>query len=342
MADLPRVGRRHQRSADEKRFLTRIIGRVCSAAIALTLIAPAFASELHLYLGGSKSASPSESTYSWAVEYRRPLSEHLSGSFTWLNEGHLPTHHRDGQAVQVWWQTAPARRGPRFEVGLGPYRYFDTVAASNPDGYANVHGWGWLVSAGATWRIGDRWLASLRMNRVQAHDSINSTALVAGLGYRFGASGDALTTAVMSSSMDSRRSELDVMAGATIVNSLDADAVLAAAIAWRVRATDHLTGSLTYLDEGNAQPDLRRAGIAAQLWLEDHLTDRLSVGVGLGPYFATRKPPSSDGTSTSALISVTASYAITPDWNGRLIWNRVATRYDRDSDVVLFALGYRF
>jgi hypothetical protein len=342
MADLPRVGRRHQLSADEKRFFTRISVQVCSAAIAMTLIAPAFASELHLYLGGSKSASPSESTYSWAVEYRRPLSEHLSASFTWLNEGHVPTHHRDGQAVQVWWQTAPDRRGPRFEVGLGPYRYFDTVAASNPDGYANVHGWGWLVSAGATWRIGDRWLASLRMNRVQAHDSINSTALVAGLGYRFGASGgDALTTAVMSSSMDSRRSELDVMAGATVVNSLDADADLAAAIAWRVRATDHLTGSLTYLDEGNVQPG-RRAGIAPQLWLEDHLTDRLSVGVGLGPYFATRKPPSSDGTSTSALISVTASYAITPDWNGRLIWNRVATRYDRDSDVVLFALGYRF
>jgi hypothetical protein len=309
----------------------------------MTLIAPAFASELHLYLGGSKSASPSEPTYSWAVEYRRPLSEHLSASFTWLNEGHLPTHHRDGQAVQVWWQTAPDSRGARFEVGLGSYRYFDTVAASNPDGYANVHGWGWLASAGATWRIGDRGLASLRMNRVQAHDSINSTALVAGLGYRFGASGDAaLTTAAMRRSTDSRRSELDVMAGATIVNSLDADAVLAAAIAWRVRATDHLTGSLTYLDEGHAQPDLRRAGIAAQLWLEDHLTERLSVGVGLGPYVATRKPPQSDGTSTSALISVTASYALTPDWNGRLIWNRVATRYDRDSDVVLFALGYRF
>jgi hypothetical protein len=342
MVDLPRIGRRNQLSADEKRFFTRIIGRVCSSVIAMALISPAFASELHLYLGGSKAASPSELTYSWAVEYRHPFSDHLSGSFTWLNEGHTTAHHRDGQAVQAWWHTAPGSRGARLEVGLGPYRYFDTVTASNPDGYANVHGWGWIASAGATWRIGDRWLASLRMNRVQAHDSINSTAIVAGLGYQFGASGDAaLTPAVMSSSLDSRRSELDVMAGATVVNSLDADAVLAAAIAWRVRATDHLTGSLTYLDEGNVQPG-RRAGIAPQIWLEDNLTDRLSVGVGLGPYFATRKPPQSDGRSTSALISVTASYAITPDWNGRLIWNRVETRYDRDSDVVMFALGYRF
>jgi hypothetical protein len=89
----------------------------------------------------------------------------------------------------------------------------------------------------------------------------------------------------------------------------------------------------------------RRAGLAPQVWLEDDLTERLSVGVGLGPYFALRKPRDADGRSASAvsaLISITAAYAITPEWTGRLIWNRVETRYDRDSDVVMLALGYRF
>jgi hypothetical protein len=319
----------------------RIRARVYVSAIAIAASSPGFASELHFFLGAAKASSPSEMTYSWTLEYRSLLSEHLSGSFTWLNEGHEQNHHRDGQAVQLWWHTAPDSRKARFEVGLGPYRYFDTVTASNAAGYINSHGWGWVASAGATWPMRDGWLVSLRVNRVQVPGSISSTGILAGLGYNFGTASD---TELVGRSPDSRSSELDVMAGATIVNSLDADGELAGAVSWRVRATDHLTGSLTYLYEGNVHPG-QRAGIAPQIWLEDDLTKRFSVGVGLGPYFATQKPPATADTSpsnVSALVSVTASYAITPDWVGRLTWNRVATRYDRDSDVVLFALGYRF
>jgi hypothetical protein len=110
------------------------------------------------------------------------------------------------------------------------------------------------------------------------------------------------------------------------------------------KPTDHLTGSLAYLNEGDVQRG-RRAGLAPQIWLEDDLTYRLAVGVGVGPYFAMRKPRRSNrrsASTVSALISITAAYAITPEWIGRLIWNRVETRYDRDADVVMFALGYRF
>jgi hypothetical protein len=317
----------------------------CAFAIAMALMSPGFASELHMYLGGLH-ANRSELTYSWALEYRHPLGDHLSGSFTWLNEGHVPGHHRDGQASQLWWHTAPASHGPMLEVGLGPYRYFDTIAASNADRYANAHGWGLVASAGATWHIGGGWLTSLRINRVYVHDSIGSTAVVAGMGYRFGSISDDTSRAgdTIPTAYRGRRRELDTMVGATVVNSFDSDASLAHAIALRLRATDHLTGSLTYLNEGDVQRG-RRAGLAPQIWLEDDLTEQLSVGVGVGPYFATRTPPDSDGRSASAvstLISITAAYAITPDWIGRLIWNRVETRYDRDTDVVMFAVGYRF
>lgn len=322
----------------------RIIASIFSSVLGMTLMSPGFAKELHLYLGGLKAASYSNTTYSWALEYRSTLSDHMSGSFTWLNEGHVPNHHRDGQAAQIWWHTTQASRGARFEVGIGPYRYFDTVTASNAEGYTNVHGWGLIASAGATWSRGNNWLNSLRINRVKAHNSMSSTAIVASLGYRFGSTSDTVVkTEAMGRSMNSRRSELDAMIGGTVVNSLDADANLATAIAWRVRATAHLTGSLTYLNEGNVQLG-RRAGFAAQVWIEDNLTDRFSVGAGLGPYYAVQKPLRSDRSSTpamSTLISVTASYAITPDWIGRLVWNRVETHYDRDSDVFMFSLGYR-
>ena len=311
----------------------------------MALAPPGFANELHLYLGGLKATSYSQSTYSWALEYRRPLSGHWAGSFTWLNEGHHPGRHRDGQAVQIWWHTAPSAGGARLEAGLGPYRYFDTVAAPNEQGYADAHGWGLVASVGATWDLSGSWLASLRANRVQVPGRISSTALVAGIGYRFERRGGAASRAETGGRAPaSRRSELDVMMGGTVVNSFDSDADLAAGISWRMRATDHLAGSLAYLSEGSVRAG-RRAGFAPQLWLEDDIAERLSVGVGLGPYLATQKPRQADGShapALSVLISVTASYDITPDWVGRATWNRVETHYDRDTDVVMLGLGYRF
>jgi hypothetical protein len=326
-------------------FSSSVMSRVCLHVFSvLGATSSAYASDLQLHLGGLH-ATHSELTYSWALEYRHPLNKHLSASLSWLTEGHVPGHHRDGQAVQLWWHTASAARRPVFELGLGPYRYFDTRNAQNADGYTDAHGWGFVATAGATWEFSGKWLASLRINRTQVHESIKTTALVAGVGYRFGPANGSTSDASSSSAISRAiRTEVDVMVGGTTVNSFDSDARLAKAVSVRFRATDHLTGSLTYIDEGKVQPGWR-AGIAPQVWLEQDLTDHLSVGAGIGPYFATRNPRKLDGEdapSTSALVSITAAYAIAPAWNARLTWNRVATRYDRDADVVMVGLGYRF
>ncbi|RJG06054.1 hypothetical protein D3870_08555 [Noviherbaspirillum cavernae] len=49
---------------------------------------------------------------------------------------------------------------------------------------------------------------------------------------------------------------------------------------------------------------------------------RSSVGVGIGPYFLIDKPRKPNGeefSSVSAMVSVTAAYAISPTWNARLL-----------------------
>lgn len=57
------------------------------------------AGELDL-TAGDEATSHTGRTYTWGIEYRQPFNEHLSASFTWLNEGHLIDHHRDGQSLQ--------------------------------------------------------------------------------------------------------------------------------------------------------------------------------------------------------------------------------------------------
>jgi hypothetical protein len=330
-----------------------------SKTLVLTLLAglalsvSSYAAELQLHLGGLRAGAGTETSYSWALEYRRPISDALSASFSWLNEGHpeglSQDHHRDGQAAQLWWHTAPSVRGLQFEVGLGPYRYFDTVSSPNPEGYVNAHGWGLLGSIGATWYLGNGMLTSLRLNRVQTRASMNTTALVAGLGYQFDAGGGASESRVASQPATAGRMEFDAMPGGSIVNSRSSEVDLAKAISLRYAPGGPVGVSLTYLDEGELDTGGsrvgRRAGLAPQLWLQEDLTRRFSVGVGIGPYFPTKRLRQSDGQDSSgvaALVSVTAAYAITPSWTGRLTWNRVGTSYDRDTDVVLLGLGYRF
>jgi hypothetical protein len=43
-----------------------------------------------------------EDTYSWEAGFRQGLGRYAAWSFSWLNEGHIPDHHRDGPLLQAW------------------------------------------------------------------------------------------------------------------------------------------------------------------------------------------------------------------------------------------------
>jgi hypothetical protein len=126
-----------------------------STVAAMIMAASAYtdAAELALHGGAMQTSMNPNLTYSWALEYKQSINDRFAGSFIWLNEGHIDGHHRDGQSVQFWWNTLPVEVGPVFEVGVGPYRFYDTQ--SMPDGsYTNRHGWGVLGSVGVKWYIG--------------------------------------------------------------------------------------------------------------------------------------------------------------------------------------------
>jgi len=155
------------------------------AACALLSARSASAQEIALYGGWLRGAGTN--TYSWAIDYTEGFGRYLAGSITWLNEGHMPDHHRDGQAVQIWGRLPLAQNRFVIAVGVGPYRYFDTEAAEQGQGYSNTHGWGGLFSARATWYTSRRWTTSLQLNRVQVSNGPSTTAVLLGAGYQLDA-----------------------------------------------------------------------------------------------------------------------------------------------------------
>jgi len=301
-------------------------------------------------LSGGVSRSSGEHTYSWAAAYEQGLGEYFAASFTWLNEGHVTDHHRDGQAIQLWARLPLAQRRLVLSAGAGPYRYFDTSTAEQGGSYSNTHGWGGVFSLRAQYYFANRWIAQFQVNRVQVQRGPNSTAALIGIAYQL----DAPDTPGPRDWAPSRttkvtNNEVTAYLGQTIVNSSSSQTALGAALDYRRGLWNYVDWTIGYLHEGNADL-VRRDGITTQLWAtRGFFNDRLTLGLGAGLYYAVRQNSEPDITGDNdaddrpaGIISVAASYRLGDHWSTRVTWNRIVTRYNRDTDVILAGLGYRF
>ena len=115
-------------------------------ALALIPAGAAYAQELTLFAGGLTQSGTKESSPAWAFEYLHPLNENIAASFSWLNEGHVPGHHRDGHSMQIWGRTNVFHRRPQqyrhertdVRLVLRPGRYASLAAMGLNDRVSSV------------------------------------------------------------------------------------------------------------------------------------------------------------------------------------------------------------
>lgn len=324
---------------------TALAGVVCGASAFANV---AQAQEATVYAGAMNARNDDNAhTYSWGMDYRQGLGEHFAASFTWMNEGHVPDHHRDGFALQVWARQAFFDRRFDVAVGVGPYRYYDTVAGNRGKRYEDDHGWGAMFSATATYYFASRWYVQARANYVQSPSSINTVQYLLGVGYQLDKPS---TPGPVIGNMDSpvpTGDVLSVMAGLSIVNSLDSQNAVAEGIEYRHGFGKWFDGTVSLINEGHSDIG-NRQGIAAQAWVKnDFFSDRFSLGLGFGPYVTWNKYKQNRAAGgaqnvVAGLLTMSMAYRFADHWVGRLSWNRVVTGYDRDSDIFLAGVGYKF
>lgn len=330
---------------DARSPLSRIAGAGVSPDLfcALLCALPASGQEFVAAAGATRNSAPQDDSYGWAFSFSRDLAPNLALSFSYHNEGHFEGHHRDGHAAQIWAQAAAFRPELTFAAGIGPYRYFDTSVARNRRGFADAHGWGTMASLTATWREpGSRWLYQLRFDRVDARTELDTMQLLVAIGYRFDQDGSLESNAI-TRVIPGRANEVALLGGRTIVNSFDSQTAWAKSAEYGRAFGPVLRGSIGWLNEGNAQ-FVRRDGVIAEAWLEPSFyRDRFTLGIGAGGYFAVHQHQHRDDTSHNlVVVSTTFSYHFAKGWVGRFVWHRIASNYDRDSDILLLGLGYRF
>ena len=100
--------------------------------MALSLGLAAQGQDLSVQAGATRTVDPRRTSYGWLLSYSHDLNPHLFGSFSYQNEGHVPSHHRDGHSAQLWARTSLISPQLSIAAGVGPYHYFDTTACRPP------------------------------------------------------------------------------------------------------------------------------------------------------------------------------------------------------------------
>jgi len=301
----------------------------------MTIPAAARGRELYLLGGKDTETDRGESSYSWQLGYTQQLAPHLASSFSYLNEGHFLDHRRDGYSLQLWARTDLLEDRLSLGAGAGPYLFFDTTNGAGGD-YINKHGWRGLVSLDATWHTESNLLFLVRSNYSIGDSDPDTISALAGIGYQFENEGRDRTVP-----WEKANNEITFLAGQTIVNSKESQRSVALSIEYRHALLRHMDWTLALLDEGDTRLN-RRDGIVTQLWATQELhRNRITVSAGGGAYFDIKHNHSS-GSAVLAIIALSTSYRMTPHWALRINWSRVISDNDRDTDVLLAGLGYRF
>lgn len=320
-----------------------------SAVATAACVSSAASQELSFLTGALEDYETREDTYSWRIEYLQGLGENLHFTWSWVNEGHVLGHHRDGHTLQLWYRRNTLGRRLSLALGGGAYRFYDTQAAETSQGYANQHGTGVNASATAGYYLRNRVVLRGQLTRIWGPSTtIDTWSGLLGVGYQLQAPRQPGPTPWANRQSERTLSnELTLFIGRTVVNSYNSEKGVAGKLAFRRGFARYFAWSIALVDEGD--PDvIRRDGVTSQIWAaRTFFRDEFEIGLGVGLYYAIDQkynPESDDeGQGTLAgLVTPSICWRFAPQWSLRLDWDRTVTSYHRDTDIFGLGAGYRF
>jgi len=243
------------------------------------------AQELTLLGGFTAKEKFGKSTYAWQVDYRQNFFSCFAGSVAYINGGHLPGHHRDGNAFALWGRLPLFDGRVAFSVGAGLYTFYDTQTL--PSASINVHGNAPIYGLSATGYFSNRTFYRVMLNRIDpAHDLTVITATL-GVGVWLGRERKPAPGKLGDTPADEgyvTGTELMLFGGQSVMNTLFRETARAYALEYRRGLVRHNDGTVSLIYEGDPEI-VRRSGLAVQAWAVNTFFDeRISLGAGVGPY----------------------------------------------------------
>jgi hypothetical protein len=337
---LDRTTRRHGPDCAGLRAAARVAFMFALALLAI----PAPAEELAAYKGATDTDDHTSGSYSWQLEYRQLLDPLFDASFTYINEGHLPGHHRDGVSLQAWAVTPRWHQRFDFALGLGPYFYSDTQSDDSAAGFRDYHGVGEVLTGSFTYRWDSGWFARLNLAEIHTPGDTSTHTVVLGVGYSLDRLAQSLSGAFSGGATPFSHAELGAFMGQTIDNSLSSPRSGNLGVEFRQGIYQHFELSGSWISEADAAG--HRDGLIGELWLVDPLTSHpASLGLGVGAYVPITQRPPTEGPAVSSaegVVSITASWQFAKALVARITWTRDVTSDNHDRDIIILGLGWRW
>jgi len=319
--------------------------KIFFALLFIVLAYPAWAQEIFVNGGATQDAKTGTTALQWSVTYRQNLGEHAAFSFSYINEGHQPNHYRDGLAAQIWGRTTLLDPRLSLALGVGPFAYADTKVTTVRDVYEDAHGFGIISSGTATWHGLSPFLLQARLNYIATQHSFDTFSGTFGIGYLLDAKpSQGSPPKPAQSGEQTMDNEITLFLGQTVLNSTRGEKDTAMSVEYRRGLLRYVDWTISWLNEGDTRP-IGRWGVATQLWaVRGFFDDHLALGIGAGPYFARDKYSGGDGQRNTIAgdLSFMAAYRFHPRFAIRAAFSRIITDYNRDTDVFLGGLVYRF
>jgi len=316
--------------------------KIVPVFLLLFLSGTAYAHEFFVNAGVTRDTQTSTARLQWSTTYLQEIEKYMAFSFSYINEGHAVNHYRDGIAGQLWARAGVWNRNLVLGLGAGPYAFFDTHGGANGS-FHDEHGVAALFSATATLYTLSPLLIQARINYLAARQSFDTLSGTIGIGYELGTDKQPTGTSG-GQGVGDLRNEITGYTGATVLNTQKNEQSTSWALEYRRDLAKYLDWTATGLFEGRDRP-VARYGVMSQAWLtHPFFTDRLTLGAGFGPYLAHDKyqQGSDDKTKLDWAASFSASVRFLENFALRASWSRIITQQDRDTDVFLAGLSYRF
>lgn len=312
--------------------------------VLLVLASPVAAQELYVLGGYGIDSNPNRKAGAYQVQYLEGLGEHFAFSLSYLNQGHFPEHHRDGNSLNLWLRTNQLHRQLSLAAGVGVMYYYDTTHPPAGEPSADKHGLASMYSLSATWYTESRFLFQFQTYWVKANASFDTLSALVGIGYQFEApSSPGPLAKAPPQTKRTTENELTILGGESIVNVPGDGHSQAISLEYRRGIWKFVEMTAAVLYEGRSTL-CDRYGLTTQLWLaRPFFDDHVALGIGYGPYFAVdRRRPGDNEVFIPTIFTSSASFRLTPHWHLRTSWSRVITNYSRDSDLFMGGIGYRF
>jgi hypothetical protein len=309
---------------------------------AVALPGPVLAQEVFVRFGDTRETGTNSSqTYSYGVSYFQGFGENLAWSVGYLNEGHFSNNKRDGLDFQGWARVNVLNRRLSLGIGAGPYLYWNTVLGTVRSDFTDQHGVGAIFSAAANWYTENRLIIQGKVNYVTTPNSVDTLSATIGLGYQLDKPDrPGPLTGPSPAPVQGLKNEVTFFAGRTVTNAGHDDAAGAESLQYRRNLAPHFDWTIGWLNEHHP---VSRTGPATEIWAgRTFIDDHFGLEIGLGPYLVYDYHGQQNTTRLNWLVSLSGSIRFTEHWLLRGTWHRVTTDNDRDTDIFMAGIGYRF